>query len=69
MKNNDFEYFTYEEDHEYGDYKVYGYGRYENSSVLAGQPRKVFMGAYNTIEDVLSNYPDAYDIHPAFESR
>ena len=68
MQNNEFEYFTYEVEHELDGYvNVYGWCRHEESSVLAGQPRKVFMATFSDVREALSNYPNAYDGHPAFE--
>jgi len=50
---------TIEPDHEHGDVNVYEHGEYERWSVLAGQPRRSFRGAYATVEAALVDYPDA----------
>ena len=52
------EHYTYQLT-EYDDYAVYSWGVYEPASVLAGQTKKSFVGAFDTPEQVLSNYPKA----------
>jgi hypothetical protein len=50
-----YEYYTMTQD---GDYwNVYGWSVYDKNSVLAGQPRKVFLESYETSEEVERNYP------------
>jgi hypothetical protein len=52
-----FDYYTVRRD---GDsWIVHGFGTYERSSVLAGQPRKVFLDAFPTREAALEQYPTA----------
>jgi hypothetical protein len=52
-----YNYYTMTQD---GDYwNVYGWSTYGPSSVLAGQPRKVFLESYETSEEVERNYPGA----------
>ena len=50
---------TIEPDTTHGDYSLYEWGVYEDSSVLAGQSRKAFIKTYPTVEDALKDYPDA----------
>lgn len=38
---------------------VYGIGRYESWSVLAGQTRRVFLDDFDTVEAAREAYPDA----------
>jgi hypothetical protein len=66
MKNNEFEYFTYEVDMP-GIIDVYGWDRYSPGHECSGHPRKVFMKTYTDLREVLSEYPGIYDSHPAFE--
>lgn len=40
---------------------VYGIGRYERSSVLAGQPRRVFLDSFDTVDEAKRAYPKATD--------
>ena len=41
------------------EYGVYGYGTYPRSSVLAGQPRRRWLGAYDTLEEAQRHWPHA----------
>ena len=52
MKHN---YYTMTQDDDY--WNVYGWSVYESSSVLAGQPRKMFLESCETLEEVKKNYP------------
>lgn len=65
MRTNDFEYFTYETDG-LGITDVYGWARYRKGP-LVGQPRKMWIALYQTLEEVKEKYPGIYDTHPAFE--
>ena len=56
---NEFEYYTYEVNHETGDVNVYGWDHY------AGSPRKNFITSYRDVKDARSNFPGIYDTHPA----
>jgi hypothetical protein len=56
---DEFEYYTYEINHETGDVKVYGWDHY------AGSPRKNFVASYRDVKDARSDYPGIYDTHPA----
>jgi hypothetical protein len=56
---NEFEYYTYEVNHETGDVNVYGWDHY------AGLPRANFITSYHDVKDARSNYPGIYDTHPA----
>jgi hypothetical protein len=38
---------------------VYGIGRYEDWSVLAGQTKRVFLDDFDTVEEAQVAYPDA----------
>lgn len=40
-------------------YAVYAHGEYEETSVLAGQARRVFMDYFDTVELALEEYPEA----------
>lgn len=40
-------------------YGVYEYGTYPNSSVLAGQVRRVFLDSFDTLEAAIAAYPGA----------
>jgi hypothetical protein len=62
-----FEYYTYQCDGHLID--AYGWGRYDENSVLAGQPRKMFIGTSSDLEEVLAAYPGIYENHPAMEVR
>jgi hypothetical protein len=55
------DYHTINIGEEYGEtyYAVFAWGRYERSSVLAGQARKVFVESYDTLEEAQQAYPDA----------
>jgi len=55
----EFEYHTYEVNHETGDVNVYGWDHY------AGLPRKNFVTSCNDVKEARSNYPGIYDTHPA----
>ena len=55
----EFEYYTYEVNHETGDVNVYGWDHY------AGLPRKNFVTSCNDVKEARSNYPGIYDTHPA----
>ena len=54
-----FDYYTISHSR-YGDgFDVFGWGVYERSSVLAGQPRKVFLDAFETLEAAKAEFPTA----------
>lgn len=60
MSVNEFERYTleYKDDHGGGDYWVlYGWGTYSETSVLAGQPRKVFIRSYDTLKEAVEKNP------------
>lgn len=44
-----------------GSVDVLGFGTYEESSVLAGQTKKVFIDSFDTPEDAQAIYPEAVD--------
>ena len=54
-----FDYFTIEPADEAPSVVVYGHGEYEDSSVLAGCPRRVYIDEYCNEESALADYPDA----------
>jgi len=56
-----FEYFTVRPETCAGQtiFVVHGFGVYENSSVLAGQSRKVRLHSYDTKAEALEVYPEA----------
>lgn len=43
----------------YGTFSVYEFGVYPDSSVLAGQTRKSFVGMFDTIEKAQAAHPEA----------
>lgn len=54
-----FDYYTISHSR-YGDgFDVFGWGVYERSSVLAGQPKKVFLDAFMTLEAAKAEFPTA----------
>jgi hypothetical protein len=50
--------YTFEQQHQ-GAVIVYGWGTYAPSSVLAGQPKKVFIDSYDSIDIALKEHPTA----------
>lgn len=52
---------TIEYSHKYGWFTVYEFGVYPRSSVLAGQTRKRFVEAYDTLEEAQEAHPDAVE--------
>jgi len=66
VKNNDYEYFTYEIDRG-GSIDVYGWGRYTEPHVLAGHPRKMFLKTGSDLREIMTAFTGIYDTHPAFE--
>jgi hypothetical protein len=42
-----------------GKCTVYGWGIYPRSSVLSGQPMKVYLKSFESMEDAKDAYPDA----------
>jgi len=53
-----FDYFTIEPAND-NAVVVYGHGEYEDSSVLAGHPRRVYIDEYDSEAAALADYPDA----------
>ncbi len=41
------------------EWSVYGYDKYPESSVLAGQRRRMYLNSFSTVEDAAEAYPDA----------
>jgi len=59
---SNFDYMTIEPrfiDGEQVGYAVYGHGTYKHSSVLAGQARRSFQDAFDSVEEALQEYPEA----------
>ena len=55
----DFDYYTISHSR-YGDgFDVFGWGTYERGSVLEGQPQKVFLDAFETLEAAKAEFPTA----------
>jgi len=50
--------FSYEEKPNLG-LCAYGWGEYPRGSVLAGQPMKVFLESFESLEALLAKYPSA----------
>lgn len=61
------DYLTYE--HRHGSIVVHAWGRYPDSSVLAGQPCKQFLDSFETVEEALAAYPEAEGSHPLFQPQ
>jgi hypothetical protein len=61
MINEIFDYFTYENkgSEEYPHFILYGWSTYELQSVLAGQPKKVFIDSFESLDDLLKVSPEA----------
>ena len=60
MSDND--YYTIEPDRSgYGGmpFNVYGWGTWEQGSLLAGQQRKTYIDGFMTLEEAQEEYPDA----------
>ena len=54
-----FDYYTISNSR-YGDgFDVFGWGTYERGSVLEGQPQKVFLDAFETLEAAKAEFPTA----------
>jgi hypothetical protein len=54
-----YERYTYSYDSQYKRIAVHGWGIYKESSVLAGQPMKVFIDFFDTPEAALKKFPTA----------
>lgn len=52
------DYHTINADNQLG-FIVYAWGHYPEDSVLAGQPSKQYVKAYDTLEEAQTEYPDA----------
>jgi hypothetical protein len=61
MNKQEFDRLTYEvrKMHGVDEVNIYGWGTYEPHSVLAGQPKKVFIDTFDTLDDALRAFPDA----------
>lgn len=55
----DIDYYTIEPSRCGEFYDVYGHGRYERSSVLAGQLGRSFQDSFATLEEAKAAYPQA----------
>lgn len=42
---------------ETNEWAVYSHGEYEEWSVLAGQPRRVFLDSFPSVEEAIAKYP------------
>lgn len=62
FQNSKFDRKTIEPDHERGGFDVYGHGTYEESSVLAGRPKRAFLDHFDTAEETRAEHPEAEDI-------
>ena len=54
-----FDYVAIEPDRHDNGVNVYGFGRYPRSSVNYGMDRKVFLDAFNSVEEAVKAYPKA----------
>jgi hypothetical protein len=52
----------YEIERRDGEYVVYEWGQYEEWSVLAGQERKRYIEAFDTIEKAKLSWPEAEEV-------
>jgi hypothetical protein len=57
-QDKQYDYYTVRKD-EYDEWSVHGFGTYPQSSVLDGQPMKVWLDSFPTREEALAKYPDA----------
>lgn len=57
-RHEGFERYTMRRDR-FGGVDVLGWGTYPRSSVLAGQPMKVFLDTFDTVEQAQAAYPQA----------
>lgn len=55
----EFDYYTISADKRHEAFNVYGWGEYEESSVLAGQTRKQFIDSFDTLAQAQAAYPQA----------
>ncbi len=58
MSNEKFDYYTINL-HDDEAASVFGWSTYERSSVLAGQPRKVYIESFDTLAEAEAAYPGA----------
>lgn len=63
MEELGFEYVTCEYDAQYQCHTVYGWGHYEDNSVLAGQVKKQYLNSFDTPEDAFEAYPCIESFH------
>lgn len=61
MPNDKYDYYTLRATNHCGDeaVDVLGWGTYPRSSVLAGQPMKVFLGSFPDAEEAQAKFPEA----------
>lgn len=50
-------------------YVAHEWGEYAESSVLAGQAKKIYLGTFETVEDVLCHFPQAQPSHPFLQPQ
>lgn len=55
--------YAHPEDGQPSEYVVYGWGEYEEDSVLAGQTRKLFLAGFPTLDEAREAFPDAYVVN------
>lgn len=55
----DFDYYTISNSRHGDGFDVFGWGTYERGSVLEGQPQKVFLDAFETLEAAKAEFPTA----------
>jgi hypothetical protein len=61
MNTQKFVRYTFENvgSEEFPEVNAYGWGTYESYSVLAGQPKKVFLDSFTSIEAAVKEFPEA----------
>lgn len=69
MRQQKFDYYTLRHSKWFGGVDVLGWGTYPDSSVLAGQPMKVFLGSFDTEQAALAEYPKAQWSHTLSEPQ
>ena len=68
LKTMKYDYMTVEANR-YGQFSVHGWGTYPRGSVLAGQPMKVFITMFPTLEEAQKAYPKAKPSHPLMQPQ
>ena len=59
MADHDYDRITIEPSYSGKDWTVYGHGVYPDHSVLAGQPQRVFLDRFDTLDEAREEWPFA----------